>query len=173
MSQPVGKTELPGDALKTWPERIYLQHGTDENPPPWLGSENGEITWASHDVEGNDVPYIRADLATVQSQDEPTLPYPYPADTPLGVAYRQGIEVGKGFGFDAGRKGLSWGEVSMASIDREQFPTIQASGRPRVSIDAALRLRALVEKEPGVRTTFNLGQIEAWLDAAGIEVGDD
>lgn len=52
------------------PKKIYLQHGSDTandiSPEGWMESD-GEITWCWHDIHGNDVEYIRADLVGVPS----------------------------------------------------------------------------------------------------------
>lgn len=53
------------DTLKTWPEKIYLQHGNEPSitnaVPPF--PECSGITWAEDDIHGNDVEYTRDDLA--------------------------------------------------------------------------------------------------------------
>lgn len=46
--------------LKTWPERIWLQHGEDEVPAyPGPGSET---TWCEDSINHNDIEYVRADI---------------------------------------------------------------------------------------------------------------
>lgn len=48
----------------TAPERIWLQHGADD-PSEMTAEEwkSGEVSWCWENIHGNDVEYIRADLA--------------------------------------------------------------------------------------------------------------
>lgn len=52
------------DNLKTWPERIWLQHGDDDGVPEFSGiwNSHGEIFWCKDSVEPHNVEYVRADL---------------------------------------------------------------------------------------------------------------
>jgi hypothetical protein len=50
------------DAVKTWPERIWLQYG--ESEPETYPGAGSEITWCEDNINGaGDVEYVRADLA--------------------------------------------------------------------------------------------------------------
>jgi hypothetical protein len=63
-----GGGEYPAK-IKTWPERIWLQHGLDEELiPKYIEVCDGEdgITWCQDHIEEFDIPYIRADLASPQ-----------------------------------------------------------------------------------------------------------
>jgi hypothetical protein len=58
----------PSENLKTWPERVYLNH-TDEGPTPMTYDEamryEDAVTWCDMRQEEADVEYVRADLATL------------------------------------------------------------------------------------------------------------
>lgn len=50
--------------LKTWPERVYLQHGADGLPIyPGAGSD---VTWSEKTVANDDIEYIRSDMHEAQ-----------------------------------------------------------------------------------------------------------
>ena len=49
------------DAIKTWPEKIYLQSGTGEELT-FQDAIKVNITWCDERIEEHDVEYIRADL---------------------------------------------------------------------------------------------------------------
>lgn len=57
-------------ALKTWPERIFLQHSEDGYPVPEYKVDTDEITWEAKRIFDCDVEYVRADLQPV-AQDVP------------------------------------------------------------------------------------------------------
>lgn len=48
------------DNLKSWPERIYLQHGADDLPDY---KELSDVCWCEDEIFDGDVEYVRADLA--------------------------------------------------------------------------------------------------------------
>lgn len=54
------------ETIRTAPERVWLQVGDQAHyhsePFP---SDTGEVTWCADSVVGCEVPYVRADLATV------------------------------------------------------------------------------------------------------------
>lgn len=52
--------------LKTWPERIWLQHSEDGYPVPHYKVETDEITWCEDKQYDSDVEYVRADLLSQQ-----------------------------------------------------------------------------------------------------------
>lgn len=58
-------------ARVTAPDRIWLNHGADDHsemtPQEW---RDGEVTWCWHNVHGNDIEYIRADLASTPRPPE-------------------------------------------------------------------------------------------------------
>lgn len=56
-------------AVKTWPERIYLQTEEDETPTYDDISRKYEVTWCVDQIDEGDVPYIRADLCQHLSQE--------------------------------------------------------------------------------------------------------
>jgi len=64
MSNPTELPDLDTDNVKTWPERIWLQHGCDEVPnyAETRGVEDG-ITWCEDNTAAEDIEYVRADLA--------------------------------------------------------------------------------------------------------------
>jgi hypothetical protein len=63
-TQPVAAQEVVSENLKTWPERIWLQHGDDHDPlPAFAGDVDGQYTWCSDKIASSDVEYVRADLA--------------------------------------------------------------------------------------------------------------
>lgn len=47
--------------MKTWPKKIWLQHGDDSDSIPPFESLV-ETTWCQDNINSNDVEYIRADL---------------------------------------------------------------------------------------------------------------
>jgi hypothetical protein len=47
--------------LKTWPERIWLQHGDSPDVPNY--ADCTDVSWCWQNIEGADVEYVRADLA--------------------------------------------------------------------------------------------------------------
>jgi hypothetical protein len=50
--------------LKSWPERIWLQHGFEYLPEFEVAYRtNDEITWCQDSVEEHNIEYVRADLA--------------------------------------------------------------------------------------------------------------
>lgn len=54
------------DAIKTWPERIYLQTGDPDTGETlyFQGRYDHEgVTWCKDKIENGDVEYVRADLA--------------------------------------------------------------------------------------------------------------
>lgn len=56
---------MSDDNLKTWPERIWLQHGEEEVPDfeaRYVGIE--DMTWCHDKMDGADVEYVRADRIT-------------------------------------------------------------------------------------------------------------
>lgn len=59
--EPLAKGSNPTSSA---PDRIWLNHGAEDpaemKPEEW---KSGEVTWCWHSVHGNDVEYIRADLA--------------------------------------------------------------------------------------------------------------
>lgn len=52
------------EAIKTWPDRIYLQHSEDREAPNFqeVFSQRDEITWCQDRQFDGDVEYVRADL---------------------------------------------------------------------------------------------------------------
>lgn len=60
----VGEEGEVMDNLKTWPERIWLQHGEEDAIPDFheAYSGYGEITWCQDSVDPHNVEYVRADL---------------------------------------------------------------------------------------------------------------
>lgn len=52
------------DELKTWPERIWLQHSEDGYPTPVYKVGTNEVSWCEDKVYDCDVEYVRADLST-------------------------------------------------------------------------------------------------------------
>jgi hypothetical protein len=137
---------------------------TSEQPEDAAELEDACYQWLDLNVEwGSDVTtdaaskalarFIRKAFERDAEQSEDTMESALAKHPPMNDDFRAGFERG----WDA----------------HGENRTSQADGRPKISIDAALRLRTLVESEPGVNTTFNLVQVEAWLDAAGIDVNDD
>lgn len=69
------REEYP-EAIKTWPKRIWLQHGDEHEMPTYLDvcQSEAEVTWCRDHIEPADIPYIRADLAAsaaTPAQDKP------------------------------------------------------------------------------------------------------
>lgn len=59
------------DQLKTWPERIYLQHGDEPEIPAFndiYGGQDG-VTWCIDKINDADVEYVRAGLPAVRQDD--------------------------------------------------------------------------------------------------------
>jgi hypothetical protein len=54
--------------MKTWPERIWLQHSEDGYPIPKYKVETEEVTWCEDGIFDCDVEYVRADLAATKEQ---------------------------------------------------------------------------------------------------------
>lgn len=57
------KAREAAEPLKTWPERIYLQHSEDGYPIPEFGVGTDEVTWCRHKQFDCDIEYVRADIA--------------------------------------------------------------------------------------------------------------
>lgn len=53
------------DETKTWPKRIYLQHGDSPEVPPFddVSATHDGVTWCQQKIEDFDVEYVRADIA--------------------------------------------------------------------------------------------------------------
>lgn len=60
--------------LKTWPERIYLQHGCDDIPNHDEVNSDGAVTWCADNINELDIEYVRADLVALSSPAVPIMP---------------------------------------------------------------------------------------------------
>jgi len=52
-------------SVESWPKRIWLQHGDNDEVPPF--DECAEVTWCQDQIHENDVGYVRADKSLKQT----------------------------------------------------------------------------------------------------------
>lgn len=52
------------EAIKTWPEKIYLQASNGDGGTANRGDAIGDVTWCEHSIDDGDVQYIRQDIFT-------------------------------------------------------------------------------------------------------------